>query len=633
MGQREFKNPRWTVYEMQNLGAGLFTEGSGFNSPEGSASIAKNVVFAIDGSIQVRPGLSFAFASSGVRYPQSLFFNGTQKIITRDEFVAGFQGTVYVNGVGVLDSAYRKWIAVAATQNTGYAVSDTGVYQIAAEGGNLRMAAPVNGTVAAGTPTAGGSLDNGSSFNWHQYTIAFVDPLGNESYPVIPTTALQNITFGGANRTIPLTITLSSIGSIPLTTLYQKINVYRRVSSAPSPDLYATDNYILVTVISVVNGTTVYTFNDAGSTTLQGPRVERQAMNGGTLATVVGQRLWTANARNLYYSDPGAFLFRSGLAFEEVNLASNENITAIAPYQRGVVIFGKRSASYLTDVPLTGGSFVGLQIAEGCLNNNAWALVDDGIAFLGPSGVWLFRGGTTVLVNEATRSLTKAVNEDSAALVYDPKTSRLYVSVDRRLVVYQFGQNRSIPAASLWEIGPTAKVVADDAALDQWSGICLHNGDLLHTENRGGFIFNASTDYSASVPGGVGIDVQWRTTPFSAGDAGLFKIFRRADVMLAVSDASQITVKFSTRFGYNETVEGSGDNAQPLAVWDVSLWDVAIWDSSTVPERPIGLSCSTGMQGRYAVLEIDAAALTSDSLTIFPPLSIQYRTRDRLGVL
>lgn len=124
--------------------------------------------------------------------------------------------------------------------------------------------------------------------------------------------------------------------------------------------------------------------------------------------------------------------------------------------------------------------------------------------------------------------------------------------------------------------------------------------------------FDAAQDHNYTGGAANPIPFAWRSAALSLGDPTLWKIFRRVECLLTPQSGTNVSLSV-------EEVLGDGTPEQ--------IGQVA----SAATNRVGVLTVSANIQGRFVRIAISGLSTQGQEVVVAPPLSIEYRTRDRMG--
>lgn len=184
------KNARFTLGGVEDLTPGLFVDGSPVNSPPGSADMADNVLFTLDGSLQARPGIAPVYTyPAGYTAPylvQRMYQGDIEKV-----FSAHYQGLA-VNGAASSISGNPRINQVVNASKRTLLLSDSNLYTL---DGLVVTDTGTPAVTLTASASAGGTLVAGS----YTYSLTLRDASGYET---------------GAVKTV--TVAVSASGSVQL---------------------------------------------------------------------------------------------------------------------------------------------------------------------------------------------------------------------------------------------------------------------------------------------------------------------------------------------------------------------------------------------------------------------------------
>lgn len=310
------------------------------------------------------------------------------------------------------------------------------------------------------------------------------------------------------------------------------------------------------------------------------------------------------------YSDTGSPFVRGTFSTEPINLPDGGNATAIAPYNQGVIVFGLHSAVYITGPASAGGAILPLAITDGCINARAWTLVEGQLAFCGRQHVYVMNGQNATALTTGVQKLVRQASAVESTLVYSSRRQLLSLSLGDRLLTVQLRNNK--PRAAVWTFSSYPQTVIND--------------DLVLAQDTRLIVLNAENDE------GVAVLASWRSTPQSLGSPHLWKLLRRAEVLILGGGTLNAQLAVGEAFG-DGSPEFSDGVQSVLALggkWNVGTWDSALW-SARDAELRVKLSVPSEQQGNFLRFRIDFTTTSTSTTFVTAPIVCEYRSRERLG--
>lgn len=178
-------------------------------------------------------------------------------------------------------------------------------------------------------------------------------------------------------------------------------------------------------------------------------------------------------------------------------------------------------------------------------------------------------------------------------LVYVPRLRTLFLSRADGVLAVSFLLDGK-PRAAVWDV--------------KGDLITTQGGSLLHLDaSRRVGVYDAETDSTGKIP------FRWKSNLLSLGDPSLWKLFRRVEAFFTAHPGTKITLGIEEGVG-----DGQGVRQEQTM-------------TSTQAQSVHRAVVASSVQGRYAVLTLSGESAQGTSALVAPPISIEFRARDRMG--